>query len=170
MTQSMTLDRLAAQEITSENFKPYGQLILPSVEGKLYDRTDAQLNLTQGTPRLYIMRLTQRGLKFHQITRHQRCTQCLGSLGGKDWYIAVAPASDRDQPEIDKMAAFCIPGDALIKLELGTWHAGPYFEHDIVDFYNLELSDTNETDRFTHDFHQNEHLEFEICCLTKDQI
>ncbi|MDY6782684.1 MAG: ureidoglycolate lyase [Cyanobacteriota bacterium] len=162
MAQSIALERLAARDITSENFKPYGQLIVPSREGKPYDSTDAQLNLSQGTPRFYIMCLNHRGLKFHQITRHRRCTQCLGSLQGKDWFIAVAPPGDGDKPELDKIAAFCIPGNAFIKLERGTWHAGPYFEHDVVDFYNLELSDTNETDRFTHNFRKNEQLEFEI--------
>jgi ureidoglycolate lyase len=39
-----------------------------------------------------------------------------------------------------------------VKLHRGTWHAGPFFEDAEIDFLNLELSDTNETD------HQNSHL------------
>ncbi|MDY7012732.1 MAG: ureidoglycolate lyase [Cyanobacteriota bacterium] len=166
---SIAVVKLAAREVTSENFKPYGQLITPSIDGKPYDCSDAQLNLSQGTPRFYIMRLTQKGLKFHQFARHQCCTQCLGSLAGKDWFLAVAPPGDREQPEVDKIAAFCIPGNCFIKLEMGTWHAGPYFEHDVVDFYNLELSNTNEVDRFTYNFRKNEGLEFEIYRRTKDE-
>lgn len=148
--------------ITPENFNPYGQVIFPSVDGKLFDAEDAQLNLQNGIPRFYIMRLKKRGRKFHQITRHQQCTQCLGSLEGKDWLMAVAPPGDRARPNIEEMSAFRIPGNCFLKLEVGTWHAGPYFVHEFVDFYNLELSDTNVVDRFTHNFRQHDSLEFEI--------
>ncbi|NJK47279.1 Ureidoglycolate hydrolase [Candidatus Gracilibacteria bacterium] len=162
MSQPVLLKQLRAEWITSEGFKPYGQLINPSQDGKTYDETDAQLNLQNGIPRFYIMRLHKRGRKFHRITRHNRCTQCLGSLEGKDWLIAVAPPSAAKEPKIENMSAFRIPGNCFIKLEVGTWHAGPYFEHDVVDFYNLELSDTNIVDHFTHDFLKNKNLEFEI--------
>jgi ureidoglycolate hydrolase len=86
----------------------------------------------------------------------------LGSLEGKDWWMAVAPACEHEQPAIDDIKVFRIPGNCFIKLELGTWHAGPYFEHDVVDFYNLELSDTNEVDHFTYDLKESHNLELEI--------
>ncbi|MEY2833387.1 MAG: hypothetical protein RLZZ574_2646, partial [Cyanobacteriota bacterium] len=50
----------------------------------------------------------------------------------------------------------------FIKLEVGTWHAGPYFDHPAVDFYNLELSDTNIVDHFTYDFATKQNIKFEI--------
>lgn len=163
MNTSKTIQQLQAQLITSENFRPYGQVISASVDGKNYDTEDAQLNLQNGIPRFYIMRLHHKGRKFHTITRHTQCTQCLGSLEGKDWLIAVAPPNnDTDEPALEDIAAFRIPGNCFIKLEIGTWHAGPYFEHEFVDFYNLELSNTNIVDHFTHNF-LNHQLEFEIC-------
>lgn len=162
MSETIQLKQLQAQWITVESFQPYGQLITPSKDGKHYDRTDAQLNLEKGIPRFYIMRLTKRGRNFNKITRHSQCTQCLGSLEGKDWLIAVAPPSESPQPNLEQLMAFHIPGNCFIKLEIGTWHAGPYFDHDVVDFYNLELSDTNIVDHFTHDFRQKDNLEFEI--------
>ena len=161
MSKSL-LTKIHSEWITKEKFQPYGQLITPAQDGKSYDADDAQLNLQNGTPRFYIMRLQRRGRKFHQITRHSLCTQCLGSLGSKDWFIAVAPPSTTSKPDLDKMAAFHIPGDCFIKLEVGTWHAGPYFEHEVIDFYNLELSDTNVVDHFTYNFLTNDNLEFEI--------
>ncbi|MBD1925951.1 ureidoglycolate lyase [Trichocoleus sp. FACHB-90] len=162
MNTSKTIQQLQAQLITPENFRPYGQVISASVDGKNYDTEDAQLNLQNGIPRFYIMRLHHKGRKFHTITRHTQCTQCLGSLEGKDWLIAVAPPNnDADKPALEDIAAFRIPGNCFIKLEIGTWHAGPYFEHEFVDFYNLELSDTNIVDHFTHNF-LNHQLEFEI--------
>ncbi len=162
MSKTSTVRKLRAELITQEKFKPYGQLITPSPDGKPYDDTDAQLQLSQGIPRFYIMQLSYRGRKFTTITRHNLCTQCLGSLEGKEWYIAVAPPNSETQPDINKMAAFHIPGNCFIKLEVGTWHAGPYFDHETINFYNLELSDTNAIDHFTHNFLTQQQLEFEI--------
>jgi len=162
MNTATTLQQLQAQWVTPDNFQRYGQVICANEDGKSYDAEDAQLNLQNGTPRFYIMRLHHKGRKFHKITRHVQCTQCLGSLEGKDWLIAVAPPNEAQQPALEEISAFRIPGNCFIKLEMGTWHAGPYFEHDFVDFYNLELSDTNVVDHFTHNFLQSNQLEFEI--------
>jgi ureidoglycolate hydrolase len=160
--QSSTIHQLNTQPITPAAFRPYGQLIQASDDGKAFDPEDAQLQLQNGIPRFYIMRLKNRGQKFYKITRHQRCTQCLGSLEGKEWLIAVAPSSNQKQPAIEDMVAFKIPGNCFIKLEVGTWHAGPYFTSDVVDFYNLELSDTNLTDHDTCDLRQTYGIEFEL--------
>ncbi|MBH8554968.1 ureidoglycolate lyase [Nostocaceae cyanobacterium CENA357] len=163
MNTSQTLKQLPTELVNSENFRRYGQVICASQDGKSFDAEDAQLNLQNGTPRFYIMRLDKRGRKFHKITRHLQCTQCLGALAGKDWLIAVCPPhNDLNEPVLEEIAAFRIPGNCFIKLNEGTWHAGPYFEHEVVDFYNLELADTNVVDHFTHDFLQSHHLEFEM--------
>lgn len=162
MNQPIILKQVYADWITEERFQRYGQLITPTEDRKPYDETDAQLNLDHGIPRFYIMRLFHRGRKFHQITRHRQCTQCLGALAGRDWFIAVAPPSESEQPIREEITAFHIPGNCFIKLEVGTWHAGPYFDHDVVDFYNLELSKTNILDHFTHNFLESHHLEYEI--------
>ncbi len=153
---------LPAQPVTSEAFRPYGQFIQATADGKPFDARDAQLDLTQGTPRFYILRLEPRDRRFHQITRHSRCTQCLGALHGREWFLAVAPPSATPEPERSRLQAFRIPGDGFVKLEVGTWHAGPYFDGPAADFYNLELSDTNERDHFSYDFATQQSLEFVI--------
>ncbi len=161
MNISQTSRQLKALEITSENFQRFGQVIFPGIDGAA-ELTEARLNLQNGTPRFYIMRLQGRGLKFHTITRHMQCTQCLGSLEGKEWFIAVCPPNDNTVPVLADIAAFRIPGNCFIKLEIGTWHAGPYFESDFVDFYSLELNDTNIVDHCTHDFLQSQQLDLKI--------
>lgn len=153
--------KLTAQWITPESFQPYGQVIYASIDGRAYDSTDAQLILGNGIPRLYIMRLPYRGRKIHAITRHLQCTQCLGSLKGKDWLMAVAPPTNASQPVLEEIVSFQIPGDCFIKLNQRTWHAGPYFDHESVDFYNLELSDTNINDHDTYNL-LKDNLELEI--------
>ena len=54
---------------------------------KDFDTSDAQLNLSKGTPRFYIMRLPAKpdGLTFSQITHHKNVTQCLGSMTPAPW-------------------------------------------------------------------------------------
>ena len=162
MSKLLALKQISATPIAKSNFKPYGELILPSPDGKVFDDSDAVLKLDLGIPRFYIMHLTRRGRTFEQITRHNLCTQCLGSLNGKSWLMAVCPPSATTAPDIDRLQAFRVPGNCFIKLEVGTWHAGPYFDDEAIDFYNLELSNTNIVDRLTYNFATTQNIQFEI--------
>jgi ureidoglycolate hydrolase len=149
---------LDVRELTAEAFAPYGQVIAPLRTGgqgteTSYDpeasASEAKLVLDNGEPRLWIMHLPHVGLGFTRIARHRRVTQCLGSLGGKEWLIGVAPPgdlSDDARPRVEDIAAFRVPGDRLIKLHVATWHAGPHFVHDECLFINLENLDTNRRD------------------------
>jgi hypothetical protein len=111
------------------------------------------------------MRLENRPLQFSSITHHASVTQCLGSIGGHDWYLGVAKPSIVESleqsgqegrkpvqsraghhylpPDPAEVCVFRVSGPKFLKLHKGTWHAGPLFKADAVDFYNLELSDTN---------------------------
>lgn len=117
--------------------------------------------------RFYIMHLQKRELNFHTITHHASVTQCLGSVGGDVWYLGVSRPSILNEDEIttasaqakkvvrskcqhyyvpphpDDLRVFRISGSKFVKLHTGTWHAGPLFDVKAMDFYNLELSDTN---------------------------
>lgn len=70
-------------------------------------------------------------------------------------YMAVA------EPGLEKLAVedihiFKVPFGVFIKMHAGTWHAGPHFEGlPHMDFYNLELADTNQVDHFNHYFDQD---------------
>ncbi|MGD1898090.1 MAG: ureidoglycolate lyase [Phormidesmis sp.] len=162
MSAIATLHTLSAIPITAKAFQPFGQLILPQPDNVAFNLQDAQLQLSDGIPRFYIMALHQRGRRFHTITRHSGCTQCLGSLEGKTWFLGVAPPSPAPQPKIEDIQVFSIPGNCFVKLEVGTWHAGPYFDADTVNFYNLELSDTNVVDHTTCDLLETYNTEIKI--------
>ena len=155
MPITQQIKSLPVQPITTESFQPYGQVIWAQEDGKPYGSEDAQLDLEQGKPRFYAMRLYNKGRTFHRITRHLLCTQCLGSMEGKTWLIAVAPPKALDDiqanPALEEIRAFQVPGNCFIKLHVGTWHAGPFFDSEFVDFYNLELTDTNLSDHHTCD-------------------
>lgn len=144
---------LPAREATPEAIAPYGTLIQPGEDGTPFGDADAVLELGRGTPRLYIMRLTERSMRVTGITRHAAVTQCLAAMGGQEWYIALAAAGDADDPGAEpdpaRIEAFRIPGGKALALHRGTWHAGPYFTGPSADFLNLELADTNITDHHT---------------------
>ena len=144
MTQETVL---TPADINPANFALFGQVISPGEDGTPFGPDDAQLDLSAGTPRLYIMRLEARGLVFIRITRHSLVTQCLAAMGGKEWLLAVAPPCAPGQtPDPASIRAFRIPGTVAVNLHRGSWHAGPFFTEPRVDFLNLELADTNESD------------------------
>jgi len=102
-TSTMPRQMLDIRELTAEAFAPYGQVIAPLRTGgqgaeTRYDPetspSEAKLVLGNGEPRLWIMHLPHVGLGFTRMARHRRVTQCLGSLGGKEWLIGVAPPGD----------------------------------------------------------------------------
>ncbi|KAJ6720313.1 UREIDOGLYCOLATE HYDROLASE [Salix viminalis] len=122
-------------EATPESFKEYGQVIEASPDGEEFGPKDAQLNLTLGIPRFYIMKLEKKR--------------------SKRGHFYVPPA-------VDKVQVFRISGSKFIKLNVGTWHAGPLFKPQTMDFYNLELSNTNVVDHTTHNFKQQDGIVFVI--------
>ncbi|KAL6616328.1 hypothetical protein ACP70R_038598 [Stipagrostis hirtigluma subsp. patula] len=174
--------RLRAVEATPESFAPFGQVVAASPDGDQFGPHDAQLDLSRGIPRFYIMRLENRPLKFSAITHHASVTQCLGSIGGQDWYLGVAKPSIVDgesvqdggtplksraghyylPPDPAEVCVFRVSGSKFLKLHKGTWHAGPLFKADAVDFYNLELSNTNVVDHTTHYFKKQDGITFVI--------
>jgi len=158
---TLAVHMLEPRELTPEAFAPYGQIVAPLRTGGQgvgahvdpeTSPSEAKLVLGDGServPRLWIMHLPHVGLGFSRIARHRRVTQCLGSLGGTEWLIGVAPPGDLDddaRPAVEDIVAFRIPGDRIIKLHVATWHAGPHFVHDECLFLNLENLDTNRRD------------------------
>jgi len=146
---------LSVQELNSESFAPYGQVCTAQDDGKVFDNDDAQLVLDKGTPRFYIMRLNATGTSFNSITYHADVTQCLGGLSSEPWYMAVAAPSGSVEayPTQEDLAVFRIPSGTFVKLHKGTWHAGPLFSATpSMDFYNLELADTNVVDHNKHEY------------------
>ena len=85
---------------------------LPLADGA-HGAGDVALDLSHGRPRFYLMRLADRGTEFDQMARHDRVTQCLGTIDGLPWLIAVAPADVR-APRATDISAFRIPADCFV--------------------------------------------------------
>jgi ureidoglycolate hydrolase len=163
---------LKAETLTVEAFAPFGQVCKAEEDGVEFGPADAQLDLSQGTPRFYVMRLREKDLSFDRITYHEKVTQCLGALGDEDWYMAVgAPTMDvakyprHDSTKAERaLRVFRVPPGHFLKMHAGCWHAGPLFPSsvDVMDFYNLELSDTNAVDHNTHVFSEVDKIVYDV--------
>ena len=59
---------------------------------------------------------------------------------------------------------FRVPPGHFLKMHAGCWHAGPLFEPHVefMDFYNLELADTNVVDHNTHVFSEVDDIVYEV--------
>src|SRR5262249_19503195 len=124
MNDAGTLPRhmLEVRELTPEAFAPYGQIVTPLRTGGQGAETgcdtetsarEATSVLLKGGPRVWIMHLPHGGLGFRRIARQRRVTQCLGSLGGKEGRIGVAPPgptardlADDARPRVEDIVAF----------------------------------------------------------------
>lgn len=148
-----SIRRLPALPATPETIAPYGTLIRPRPDGGAFGPEDARLELSRGVPRFYIMRLARRPLLVRGITRHVRVTQCLAACAGGVWMILLAPPDAPEDPaalpDPARLAAFRLGPREALALHRGTWHAGPLFAAEEMDFFNLELADTNEVDHHT---------------------
>ncbi|XP_038896769.1 uncharacterized protein LOC120085023 [Benincasa hispida] len=178
-----TILKLKAIEATAESFAEYGQVIEATDDGAEFGGEDAQLDLSNGIPRLYILHIENRPFEFSKITHHARVTQCLGSVDREAWYLGVAKASIVEEeeemngggrsfrsggghlyvaPNVEEIRAFRISGAKFVKLNKGTWHAGPLFKASARDFYNLELTDTNIVDHTCYSFGEEDGVLFHI--------
>jgi len=160
---------LQPKAIDSTNFSEYGQIASWQKDGEIFSEKDLQLKIRSDIPRLYIFRVENRGLSFNAITYHGNVTQCLMGLSVEPWYLAVSTAtmSLREFPSTKDIEVFQIPSNVIVKLNVGVWHAGPFFEKSThMDFLSLELSDTNIEDHNTHSY-ITEKISFHITPVQK---
>jgi len=135
---------------TRATLKAYGQLIQPVADGMPFGSSDADLSFQGGPIRFWVMTLQHRIPEVRKLTRHAYCSQCLASADAKPWWILLAPPDPTaSQPDAEAIRLFRINPGLALKLHVGTWHAGPYFQEASARFFNLELADTNSNDHST---------------------
>ena len=82
-----------------------------------------------------------------RLCSFKNALQCSLSTA-QQWVLTPPPHAYRG---LEQRKLCRIPPGVFIKLHQATWHAGPFFqEAQHMDFYNLELSDTNIADHCTH--------------------
>ena len=64
------------------------------------------------------------------MERHFKHTQTFIPLGGKPFYVVVAPPNDSELPDLDKVEVLHFDGSAGFTMKLGTWHEFPFAIED----------------------------------------
>lgn len=144
---------LTLEPLTADAFAPFGTVLEIFDDGTPLTPEEATLDLSQGKPRFYLMRVPRRPFRVRGLTRHRLTTQTLTSLGGRPWILAVAAPGDVEDPAVEPdlrtLRAFEIPGQVAVTMHRGCWHSGPHFDAPEMSFANLELADTNIVDHQT---------------------
>ncbi len=108
--------RIKAEPLTSEAYKPFGQVI---------GLDDVHLELRQREKfRMGIIHMKNRGYRITSLNQHRTSTQALVPLDGKACLIVVAPPDTTfdNAADLKKVKAFLCDGSVGINIGLGTWH------------------------------------------------
>ncbi|KAK7846492.1 hypothetical protein CFP56_007885 [Quercus suber] len=136
-----------AIEATTDSFEEYGQVIEASPDGDEFGPQDAQLDLSR------VSNLNDSLSGLYSIK---------DDTGGNNEIVQSRCGHFYVPPAVESVRVFRVEGSKFLKLNRGTWHAGPLFKADTMDFYNLELSNTNVVDHTTHNFKRENGVAFLI--------
>jgi ureidoglycolate lyase len=112
----MKVVRIKAEPLTSEAFKPFGQVV---------GQDEVDLALKKGEEfRMGIIHMRNRGYQISRMNFHKNSTQALVPLEGKACLVVVAPPDTKFKKASDlkKVKAFICDGSVGINLGLKTWH------------------------------------------------
>ena len=112
------MSRIKAQPMTRESFAPFGVLI--------DSRGSVEIDLGNGVPSLTGATSERRPYSFDFMARHVRTMQVFSPLASSRSVIAVAPPNDRNEPDVERVAAFLIDGRLPYAYHKGTWHTPPF--------------------------------------------
>jgi ureidoglycolate lyase len=113
---TMKTVRIKAEPLTSEAYKPFGQVI---------GLDDAHLELRQHEQfRMGIIHMKHQGFRITHLNHHRNSTQALIPLEGKACLVVVAPPdlSFERAADLKKVKAFLCDGSVGINIGLRTWH------------------------------------------------
>jgi ureidoglycolate lyase len=133
---------LRAQAATPASIAPFGALVSTHdgpdvIRSRFYGdaleiRKPAKL-VNDADIELSVARLKRRPLGATWLERHFLHSQLFIPLGGKPYAMVLAPPTEAELPDLDRVAAFVFDGAQGIALHLGTWHEFPLALVDDTD-------------------------------------
>lgn len=130
---------LHLQRATPESVAPFGRILGydPAVAPMPIDFYGGRVKvrrvvdfISDDQTELPVVTADRRPLDVRWMERHFKHTQAFIPLGGKPFIVAMAPANDRELPDLDAVAAFHFDGSAGFMLNIGTWHEFPFVLQD----------------------------------------
>lgn len=112
----MKVIRIKAEPLTSEAFRPFGQVV---------GQDEINLELHNGEAfRMGIIHMRNHGYQITSLNHHRNSTQALVPLDGKACLVVVAPPGAQFQKATDlkQVKAFLCDGSVGINIGLNTWH------------------------------------------------
>jgi ureidoglycolate lyase len=134
----MTTVHLKVQPMTREAFAPFGVLI--------DSRGSVEIDLGKGSPGLTGATSEWRPLTFDFMARHKETMQVFSPLVSSQSVIAVAPPSEGDAPEIEKVVAFLVDGRLPYAYHKGTWHTPPFPVKEWASYLVVDRAGTLDDD------------------------
>jgi ureidoglycolate lyase len=115
--------KIKVELMTRDSFAPFGDLI----EASQTPDEICPVNFEGGALRMNSTLLPYRGLVFSQMEQHFHVTQAFLPLDGPPLVVAVAAATDQNDPAgiptPEECRAFLIDGTIGYILKKGTWHS-----------------------------------------------
>jgi ureidoglycolate lyase len=129
---------LEVQPMTRETFAPYGEIIS--------ERGPIEIDLDGGQASFVAQTVEKRPMVFDFLGRHRRTEQVFSPLGNTKSILAVALATDDENPDQNRMAAFLVDGSCAFKLHRGTWHTSAFPLKDRASFLVVDREGTLDED------------------------
>jgi ureidoglycolate lyase len=134
----MNVVHLKVQSMTREAFAPFGVLI--------DSRGSVEIDLGEGKPSLTGATSERRPFRFDFMARHRRTMQVFSPLASSRFVIAVAPPSEADAPEVERIAAFLVDGRLPYAYHKGTWHTPPFPVNEWASYLVVDRAGTLDDD------------------------
>jgi len=150
----MKVIRLPVQEMTREQFAPFGVL--------LDSRGSVELDLGGGVPSMTGATSERRPFRFEFMARHRRTMQVFSPLIESKAIICVAPPGRGSVPEIDEIVAFYVNGRLPYAYHRGTWHTPPFALDEWASYLVVDRAGTLDDDYELIDLRAVHHCVFEI--------
>ena len=156
--------RLPIQDLTVEDFAPYGQVIEQpkrptDATGPGWQWWGEMLHM-QGGDRPYAigyLDLKPSPLHFDWAERHRQSDELLAPQGG-DCLVFVAPAEYPDQPErlpeFDRFRVFRVRQGQAVLLNKGVWHGAPMAVDQPLNVLVILLHNTSQQDGYVRRFEE----------------
>jgi ureidoglycolate hydrolase len=150
----MDVVRLKPKQMTRKSFAPFGVLI--------DSRGSVEVDLGDGTPSITGTTSEWRPFKFEFMARHRRTMQVFSPLVGSQSIIAVAPPTEGDVPDIERVTAFRVDGRLPYAFHTGTWHTPPFPIEQWSSYLVVDRSGTLDDDWELVDLRVTHNRVFEI--------
>ena len=150
----MNVIRLPVHKLTREAFAPFGILV--------DSRGAREVDLGGGAAEVTGATSERRPYGFEFMARHKRTMQVFAPLASSEAIICVAPANDREAPDVEKVVAFRVAGRLPYAYHKGTWHTPPFAVGEWYSYMVIDRAGTLDDDYELADLKATRDCVFEI--------